>query len=102
MNNRRAKYSGCGSSAHIIPLMSSRRDFLQVGLIGGISLTLPQLLNMEANAAQKFSSLMKPLTEENGGAFVAAKSKEGCYWRNSCRMWNELPTPNSTRFRTKY
>ena len=37
------------------PLASdySRRGFLQVGLIGGLGLTLPQFLQMEAQAAQK-------------------------------------------------
>ena len=37
------------------PLASdySRRGFLQVGLIGGLGLTLPQFLRMEADAAQK-------------------------------------------------
>ncbi len=37
------------------PLASdfSRRGFLQVGLIGGLGLTLPQFLQMEAKAAQK-------------------------------------------------
>ena len=54
MNNRYTKYSGCGSPEHLLPLMSSRRDFLQVGLIGGLGLTLPQFFGMEANAAQKF------------------------------------------------
>ena len=46
-------YSGCGSNFHIRPLMSSRRDFLHVGLVGGLGLSLPELLRMEANAAQK-------------------------------------------------
>ena len=54
MNNRKIKYSGCGGSDHLLPLMSSRRDFLQVGLIGGLGLTLPEFFRMEANAAQKF------------------------------------------------
>ena len=45
--------SHCGGSDHIRPLMSSRRDFMQVGLLGGLGLTLPQLLKMEAGAAQK-------------------------------------------------
>jgi len=31
----------------------SRRGFLHVGLLGGLGLTLPQMLKMEANAAQK-------------------------------------------------
>ena len=47
------KYSGCGSNIHIRPLMSNRRDFLHVGLVGGLGLSLPELLRMEANAAQK-------------------------------------------------
>ena len=54
MKNSGKKYSGCGSSEHLLPLMASRRDFLQVGLIGGLGLTLPQFFKMEANAAQKF------------------------------------------------
>ena len=47
------KYSGCGSNFHLLPLMSSRRDFLQVGLVGGLGLSLPEMLRMEATAAQK-------------------------------------------------
>ena len=37
------------------PLSSdfSRRGFLQVGLLGGLSLTLPQFLKMEAQGAMK-------------------------------------------------
>ena len=37
------------------PLASdySRRGFLQVGLLGGLGLTLPQFLQMEAKGAQK-------------------------------------------------
>ena len=54
MSNRKQKYIGCGSAEHLLPLMSSRRDFLQVGLIGGLGLTLPEFFRMEANAAQKF------------------------------------------------
>ena len=54
MDNSSKIYSGCGSTEHFLPLMSSRRDFLQVGLIGGLGLTLPQFFRMEANAAQKF------------------------------------------------
>ena len=54
MNTHKQKYSGCGSSEHLLPRMSSRRDFLQVGLIGGLGLTLPQFFQMEAHAAQKF------------------------------------------------
>ena len=30
-----------------------RRDFLQVGMLSGLGLTLPQLLRTEARAAQK-------------------------------------------------
>ena len=53
MKNRRFIASDCGGSDHIRPLMESRREFLQVGLIGGLGLTLPQFLQMEASAAQK-------------------------------------------------
>ncbi|MEM9478580.1 MAG: DUF1501 domain-containing protein [Verrucomicrobiota bacterium] len=34
--------------------MHSRRDFMQVGLIGGLGLSLPQILQMEAQGAPKF------------------------------------------------
>ena len=54
MNNRKQKHACCGSSEHLLPLMSSRRDFLQVGLIGGLGLTLSEFFRIEANAAQKF------------------------------------------------
>ena len=54
MNNRKIKYSGCGGSDHLLPLMSSRKDFLQIGLIGGLGLNLPEFFRMEATAAQKF------------------------------------------------
>jgi len=40
----------CKDPAHIRP---SRREFLYVGLVGGIGLTLPELLQMEARADQK-------------------------------------------------
>ena len=32
----------------------SRREFLYVGMLGSLGLTLPQLLKMEAQGAQKF------------------------------------------------
>ncbi|MFK7850266.1 MAG: DUF1501 domain-containing protein [Akkermansiaceae bacterium] len=47
------KNQDCGSSDHIRPNIASRRDFLQVGLVGGLGLTLPMFLKMEARAAQK-------------------------------------------------
>ncbi len=46
-------FQDCGGTDHIRPLMSSRREFLHVGLLGGLGLTLPQLLRMEALGAQK-------------------------------------------------
>ena len=36
---------------------TSRREFLQVGLLGGLGLTLPQFLTRKAQAAQKFYEL---------------------------------------------
>lgn len=54
MKINKPKITGCGSSEHLLPLMSSRRDFLQVGLIGGLGLTLPEFFRIEANAAQKY------------------------------------------------
>ena len=59
MDNSSKIYSGCGSTEHLLPLMSSRRDFLQVGLIGGLGLTLPQFFRMEANAAPNFMNPKK-------------------------------------------
>lgn len=53
MSIKNSHLPDCGGQDHIRPLMSSRRDFLQVGLIGGLGLTLPQMLRMEASAAQK-------------------------------------------------
>ena len=46
-------FRDCGGSDHIRPFMKSRREFLHVGLLGGLGLGLPELLRMEANAAQK-------------------------------------------------
>jgi hypothetical protein len=43
----------CGGSDHIRPSFASRREFMQVGLIGGLGLSLPNFLRMEAEAAQK-------------------------------------------------
>jgi len=43
----------CGGTDHIRPSLSSRREFMQVGLIGGLGLSLPNFLRMEAGAAQK-------------------------------------------------
>jgi hypothetical protein len=36
-----------------LPWHFSRKEFLHVGMIGGLGLTLPQFLQMKANAAQK-------------------------------------------------
>ena len=47
------KSQDCGGSDHVRPAMASRREFMQVGLIGGLGLSLPQILRMEAQAAQK-------------------------------------------------
>jgi len=47
------KTQDCGGSDHIRPSFSSRREFMQVGLIGGLGLSLPNLLRMEAQAEQK-------------------------------------------------
>ncbi len=54
MKRKTRRSSYCGGSDHIRPLMSSRREFLQVGLIGGLGLSLPEFLKMEARGAQKF------------------------------------------------
>ncbi len=53
MNSKTSSIPDCGGSDHIRPFMSSRRDFLHVGLVGGLGLTLPQFLRMEARGAQK-------------------------------------------------
>ena len=53
MNKKTSLIQDCGGKDHLRPLMSSRREFLQVGLLGGLGITLPQLLQMEAKAAQK-------------------------------------------------
>jgi hypothetical protein len=37
-----------------LPWHFSRREFLHVGMIGGLGLTLPEFLRMKANGAQKF------------------------------------------------
>ena len=47
------RFQDCGGSDHIRPNLASRREFMQVGLIGGLGLSLPQFLRMEAEAAQK-------------------------------------------------
>lgn len=43
----------CGGNHHIRPGIASRREFLQVGLVGSLGLSLPQILRMESQAAQK-------------------------------------------------
>lgn len=43
----------CGGNDHIRPSFASRREFMQIGLVGGLGLSLPQFLQMEAGAAQK-------------------------------------------------
>ena len=53
MSHKKSRFSHCGSGEHILPLMSSRRQFMQVGMLGGLGLSLPQMLKMEAGAAQK-------------------------------------------------
>ena len=53
MSAHKNRFPDCGGSDHIRPMMSSRREFMQVGLIGGLGLSLPQFLRMEAGAAQK-------------------------------------------------
>lgn len=45
------------SSSPMCPSMSSRRDFMQIGLLGGLGLSLPQFLQMQAGAAQKHYEL---------------------------------------------
>ena len=47
------RFQDCGGSDHIRPNLASRREFMQVGLIGGLGLSLPQFLRIEAEAAQK-------------------------------------------------
>ena len=47
------KIQDCGGSDHVRPSFASRREFMQVGLIGGLGLTLPEFLKMEARAEQK-------------------------------------------------
>jgi hypothetical protein len=53
MNKKTSLIPDCGGRDHLRPLMNSRREFLQVGLLGGLGISLPQFLQMEANAAQK-------------------------------------------------
>lgn len=46
----------CNDPSHVRPSMANRREFLYVGLIGGLGLSLPQFLKLEteAKAQQKF------------------------------------------------
>ncbi len=50
---RSAKSQG-GERCSRLPQHSSRREFMQVGLIGSLGLSLPQFLQMKAHGAQKF------------------------------------------------
>ena len=61
MNKRRASrpvFTPCGCDDHA--LRPSRREFLYAGLVGGIGLTLPQFLAIQARADQKDYALKKP------------------------------------------
>ncbi|MFP6901848.1 MAG: DUF1501 domain-containing protein [Opitutales bacterium] len=46
--------SGGGARCRDLPHHFSRREFMHVGLIGGLGLTLPEFLRMKAHGAQKF------------------------------------------------
>lgn len=46
--------SSCGDACRDLPNHFSRREFMHVGFLGGLGLSLPQFLSMKANAAQKF------------------------------------------------
>lgn len=50
----RTTHSRAGTQCRDLPLHFSRREFMHVGLIGGLGLSLPEFLRMEAHGAQKF------------------------------------------------
>ena len=46
--------SGAGEGCPDLPNHFSRREFMHIGLVGGLGLSLPEFLRMKAHGAQKF------------------------------------------------
>ena len=51
---KKSANSRSGLSCGDLPHHFSRREFMHVGLIGGLGLSLPEFLRMKAHGAQKF------------------------------------------------
>lgn len=59
-----------GNHSNLFTTAQGRRDFLQVGAMAGLGITLPQLLKLQAAHLMPKVAAYKPIDIVNGGRII--------------------------------